>query len=67
MFLSPQELAQFTGRTRSDAQQRFLAARQYPFELDADGKVLVLRATIEARLGYRGARSPEIQPDWSAL
>jgi len=44
---------ELTGRQRRAAQLRWLQRREYPHELDADGRPLVLRSYVERRLGGR--------------
>lgn len=64
MFLTAEEVARLTGRERPKAQQRFLYRAYIPYTVDADGRTLVLRSTIE---GTRVTIEKPSQPNWSAL
>lgn len=68
MILSTDELRKLTGRVRYSAQLRWLRANGFAALQDADGRPLVLRSTIEARMGDASpARTRNISPNWSAL
>jgi len=56
LTLSPAELAALTGRQRPSAQSRWLAARGWPHERDADGRPVVLRTVAEMRLAGVSSR-----------
>lgn len=51
MLLTPEELEQLTGYQKSSAQARWLTRERLPFVIGGDGKLKVLRLTIEQRLG----------------
>ena len=62
MFLSADELAMLTGRTRASAQVRWLAGNGLRFVCGADGRPRVLRAEVEGRLlSKRPAREPRVR------
>ena len=62
MFLSANELADLTGRTRASAQVRWLAGNGLRFVLGADGRPRVLRAEVEGKLlSKRPAREPRVR------
>ena len=69
MFLSSDELADLTGKTRSAAQIRALRSMGIEHRIRADGKPVVLREHVEQLLGAKKApvRKPKSgQPNWSA-
>jgi len=51
LFLSPDELAEFTGRKLQSAQQKWLQSAGYAFTVNANGRPIVARDYILARLG----------------
>lgn len=51
MFLSVEEVAEFTGYTRRSAQARWLQTEGFPFVIGGDGKLKVLRSVVVDRLG----------------
>lgn len=53
MFLTDEDLQALTGLVMPSAQRRWLAARGYPFELNATGRPRVLRSVVEDRLGTK--------------
>lgn len=65
MFLTTDDLFRLTGRKRKDHQKDWLVLHGYKFELTADGRPVVLRAMVEARLG--GSLKPKNEPHWEAL
>ena len=71
MFLTTEEVAELTGRQRSDAQVRALRFMGIEHKVRPDGSVAVLRAHVERIFG--GAiKAPErktgtSEPDWAAL
>lgn len=69
MFLTGNELLELTGRSRPSAQIRWL--RQNGFEVlqRADGRPLVLRSAIAARMGIASEMRRHVlsEPNWSAL
>lgn len=69
MFLTADELAELTGRKRWRAQLRWLHVNGVPALVRADGRPMVLRATVEARMGLTAAARPKktIEPNWGAL
>ncbi|MHB1529908.1 MAG: DUF4224 domain-containing protein [Acidiferrobacteraceae bacterium] len=69
MFLTATELQELTGRKRWNAQLRWLNMNGVPALVRADGRPMVLRATVEARMGLIAASGPTkaVEPNWSAL
>ncbi len=65
MFLTQADLVQLTGRKRKDGQRQWLIRRGYKFELTADGRPVVLRSGVEAKLGFMAR--PSGTPNWEAL
>jgi hypothetical protein len=53
-YLTEAEVKRLSGKTYAKVQARVLAARGWHFELDAGGKVLILRAYHDERLGKLG-------------
>lgn len=51
IFLTPEELAELTGRSTSASQQRWLKANGYRFVLNANSRPIVARGHVLARLG----------------
>ncbi len=69
MFLSTDELRKLTGRVRNSAQLRWLCANGFAALQDADGRPLVLKSAVEARMGAPMSKSVDRrkEPDWGAL
>jgi hypothetical protein len=61
LTLTPDELRDLTGRKRSDAQQVQLRAMGIPFYVRADGRLAVLRVSVEGRATIQ-AREPALRP-----
>lgn len=67
-FLTIAEVKRLTGRTYAPAQRRVLERRKIPFEPDAKGRPVILRAVIERRqLGKAISPEPGWTPDFSAF
>lgn len=67
-FLDVDEIAQLTGRTRSDAQVRALRFMGIEHRVRPDGSVAVLRSHVQQVFGDTGAApTQEVEPDWSAI
>lgn len=68
-FLDVAEVAQLTGRTRSDAQVRALRFMGIEHRVRPDGSVAVLRTHVHEVFGGSGAAQPAkaVEPDWSAI
>ena len=66
MFLTADELRQLTGLKRKGDQARFLRGQGYAVELDANGRPLVLRSAVEARMGAVPV-AKQAEPNWEAL
>ena len=69
MFLTKDELASLTGRTRSDAQIRVLRFMGIEHKVRPDGSVAVLRGHVEKSLGGSNIELPQrtYEPNWSAF
>ncbi len=66
IYLTPSEIERLTGRKYAKVQRKVLAARGWKFELDADGRPLLLRELHDQRLGVRAstakrARGPRLE------
>ena len=57
MFLTPDELAELTGKKRRSAQSVELRALKIPFRTRSDGSIVVLRVAVQVALG--AAQQPE--------
>lgn len=67
-FLTITEIRRLTGRTYAPAQRRVLDTRKIPYDQDAKGRPIVLRAVIERRqLGKAVSPEPAWTPDFSAF
>lgn len=68
-FLDVAEVAQLTGRTRSDAQVRALRFMGVEHRVRPDGSVAVLRSHVQQVFGGSGAvpSAKAAEPDWSAI
>lgn len=51
MFMTPEEVADLTGRSRASAQIRWLDDHRFGYVIGADGRPKVLRDVVLARLG----------------
>lgn len=51
MFMTPEEVADLTGRTRASAQIRWLDEHLFGYVVGADGRPKVLREIVLSRLG----------------
>jgi len=71
MFLTPVELAELTGRKLASAQRRWLAENKYLFVQNANGRPIVARGHVMARLGAAPDESvaalPGPRPNFAAL
>lgn len=68
LFLTADEVAELTGYKRPYDQRRWLGARGWPHELDANCRPKVSRAYAERRLaGEAPTASAEQEPDFSAV
>lgn len=52
-YLSEAEIERLSGKKYPKVQAKVLAARGWTLELDGDGKVLILRAYHDQRLGLK--------------
>jgi len=53
IYLTPSEIERLTGRKYSKYQRQVLAERGWKFEVDADGRPLILRQLHDERLGAK--------------
>lgn len=65
-YLTEDEIARLTGRRYPKYQRKVLAEGQWKFEVDADGRPLVLRQLHDERLGAKmstakRARGPRLE------
>lgn len=65
-YLTEDEIARLTGRKYAKLQRQVLADRGWKFEVDADGRPLVLRQLHDERLGAKTstakrARGPRLE------
>lgn len=66
IYLTASEIERLTGRKYGKYQRQVLAERGWTFEVDADGRPLVLRQLHDARLGAKTstakrARGPRLE------
>jgi hypothetical protein len=59
MFLSDADLKDLTGYQRPAPIKRWLAKNGYRYEVAANGWPRVLKAAVEARLGFYAGKNPE--------
>lgn len=59
MFMTQEEVADLTGRTRASAQIRWLDEHQLAYVIDANGRPKVLRDVVLSRLGSRQQQKKE--------
>lgn len=68
MFLTDHELAQLTGRERSDCQRRWLTQNGWKFAVNLNGRPVVSKAYAEFRLGgMPAAANAPVLPNFDAL
>jgi len=70
MFLTEVELTELTGAKRRETRIRALRAMGVEHRIRPDGRVVVLRAHVEALLGGvlpAIVSTPPAKPDWSVL
>jgi len=66
MFLTPDEIVTITGYIRPSSQRDWLKRNGWTFEVDGNGRPIVLRAYVETRMGVNGhAAAPA--PNFSAI
>ena len=64
MFLAHEDLVTLTGRKTRPSQCRWLDHEGIPYMVAATGRVQVLRAVVEQRLGIKSAGAPVTEPRW---
>lgn len=62
LLLSPDELAELTGKSTSRAQARVLDAIGVPYRARPDRSLIVLRTVVESILGQHQAAQHERRP-----
>jgi len=69
MFLTPQEIAELTGRVRYSAQINWLRANGFEVIPRADGRPMVLRTHVEVKMGglVNSPAEPTVEPNWDAI
>lgn len=69
MFLSKEELKQFTGYQIVSCQIRALEAYKVPFAIGIHGRPVVLKSEVEKLLGSGNSKndSEPTMPNWNAL
>lgn len=70
MFLTKEELKQFTGYQIVSCQIRALQAFGVPFAVGIHGRPVVLKSEVEKLLGSSsasGSKDSPKEPDWNAL
>lgn len=64
LFLTPDEVAELTGRVRYMAQRKALTAMKVPHQVRPDGRPLVLRSIIEP---VAKSSAKTVEPNWDAI
>lgn len=69
MFLTAAQLQDLTGLKLPNAQARWLRENGFEFATRADGKIRVLVAHVEIKLGGRveSQNHKDMEPDWEAI
>ena len=67
MFLNDADIEQLTGRKRPADQLAWLRARGYRHDVNGQGRPVVARAEVEAKLVSGVAHQRRDEPNWSAL
>lgn len=70
LFLTEEELAELTGRSRSDCQRRWLEKNGWIHTVNLNGRPVVSRAYVEKRLGAGQVASGStalVTPNFDAL
>jgi hypothetical protein len=67
MFLTADEIAEFTDYKLAAHQRRWLSEHGYLFEVGASGRPKVLRSHVEEKLGQRLVSSAASRPNFEAL
>jgi hypothetical protein len=67
LFLTPEQLAQLTGRRTRPAQERELRRRGYICERNAKGDIVVSASHVEAKLGANSTNDGKTAPDFTSL
>ena len=61
IYLTTDELERLTGRKYAKVQRQVLAERGWKFEVDADGRPLVLRQLHDERLGAKTSTAKRVR------
>lgn len=68
MFLTKEQLVELTGRKRTSSQRKWLNDHCWRFEVNAVGRIILLAAYVEAKLGCGQQQEPEAyRPNFEAL
>ena len=67
MFLSEADLLELTGYEQPAAQIRWLVRHAVAHDVNARGRAVVLRATIERRHGLAATEPPRARPNLAAI
>lgn len=73
LFLSPEELAELTGRVSSAGQRKWLVSNGFKFAVNANNRPIVARDYLLTRLGVAAAMLPDAvmasapRPNFGAL
>lgn len=67
MFLSKQELIDFTGYKRTSKQIDALKAFGVPFKVGINGKPIILKSEVEKFLGGDPKNNDITEPNWTVL
>ena len=67
MFLTKQELIDFTGYKIVGCQIKALNAFGIPFKLGLHGRPVILKSEVEKFLGSSNQSSSRTEPNWNAL
>lgn len=67
MFLSKEELKQFTGYQIVSRQIRALEAFGVPFAIGIHGRPVVLKSEVQRLLSKNDNRAMSMEPNWSAI
>lgn len=66
-FLTEEQVAKLTGKSRHSAQRRNLRARGIPHDVNGRGEILVLWSVVEAKMGIKRPTEAAPEPNWGAM
>lgn len=67
MFLNKMEIIELTGIKQFEKQRKWLTERGYIYDISVDGRLVVLRAHIEKKLGGYLTKLTKSMPNEKAL